>query len=222
VETIMTDDRADGRWPERNRAHAEATLRGAIMALDAELVAIRARLAALEAREQHADPGPASRDGPSQQVTAREGQAGGATAPIPAADVPRLRWQAWGARGQTALAIALLAVLLGWLLRPLPGTAHPGWAAPAPAAAPVQASASSPAPTIVAVPAMRAVSWPPCDHDSDAGCPWNNDQHAAAPPVVSGGDEACPAPMTPSAFPGAEDVFGEGCPGTMSGGRQGP
>ena len=166
---------------------------------DAELAALRGRIAAVEAIL--ARPGPRGAPVPptlaalARRVAALERRGGtlpglaplwDAPPPEPADAPPPRAHPAWGELGQGVLAGALLIALVAWLLRPAVGGGRPGppasTAAPPPAvvvAAPPLAVPAAPAP----VPAAD-----PCDeqHPARAACTGG----ATGPP--------CPVAGTPA------------------------
>jgi hypothetical protein len=164
---------------------------------DAELAALRGRIAAVEAIL--ARPGPWGAPAPptlsalARRVAALERRGGtlplvvpgGDTSPDPAdAPPPRAR-PAWGDLGQGVLAAALLIALVAWLLRPAAGGGRPGPPAP-PAATPPAVPAAPP----LAVPAAPAPvpAADACDeqHPARAACAGG----ATGPPCLVAGDPA--------------------------------
>jgi hypothetical protein len=179
-----TRDTAAGRSTQSGE---EAPDPGPLDATARELAALRERLRAVEAaldlpaRPGH--PAPPALPALLARVAALERRSGGVPGLVPLlGDPPGAngrpaapdRWPVWRERGPELLATVLALALCAWLLRPLPGHVAP--APPPVVAATVTVAppaAVAPARVRAAPPAVPPTPWPPCDHDSDLGCPWN-------------------------------------------------
>jgi hypothetical protein len=214
-----TRDTAAGRRTQSGEAAPDP---GQIDAIARELAALRERLRAVEAAlDLPARPGcpaPPPLRALLERVAALERRAGGrsgllplpgdrrgAPSPDPVAVVdPPGWWPVWRERGPGLLATVLALALCAWLLRPLPGHVAPArTVAPTATVTVTLAAAGTPARVRAAPPASPGASWPPCDHDSDAGCPW----HAAvlAAPAASPTVPWLPCDATVGGFCAAGD-----------------